>query len=92
MTTKELQPKFTKKVIDFYGNDLIVTKDDGTEFLIDTGVPILRIKEKEAEILVNHPTDWEMTAIKEFMAQRGFVVSTLRIWQMKAKWKKEAAM
>lgn len=69
---KKLEPIFTNKVVDFYGVDEVITKANGDIILIDCKRPILTIKKGKPKLLIRHPSNWELIAIREFLLQNNY--------------------
>lgn len=71
MQIKELEPIYTKTYTDFCGVDKVVIKDNGDKILLDCGKPIFTIKNGKGKMSIRHPSNWELTAIREFLEQNG---------------------
>jgi len=85
MKIVELQSIFTTKVVDFYGVNEVVIKENGDMVLLDCKHPIFEIVNSQPKLLIRHPTDWECWAIKEFLTQNhiaGFDQKMIKIRQM----------
>lgn len=68
-----------EKVTDFYGVNKIIFKNGDTAILTDCNNPIVEIKNGIPHLLIRHPSNWEIIAIKEFLEQNGFNVKDTKI-------------